>query len=371
MRGRGIVAASVVLCVLFLLLAHVCGVELKPTEPGTDEPAVGIRPPPPPPPDNPLVRAIRTIEVGEPIWCKGLGVFPLLQRRVTDDRLYLTLDEALKRGELVVKEVGSGSVPRVSVRNNSDHYVFLVGNEVLVGGKQNRMLREDLLLRPQSGEVLAEVFCVERGRWHNPDMEFRKSEQMVDQEMRRRVAKDADQGAVWEEVDRFARERGVSSRTSDLSEMQADTRVAADLAEYERAILPKLPPETAGLVAVRGPVILGADIFANEDLFGKLRRKLIQSYALTKVREPHIAMVMSRRQVEDFLRRCYHTHYSDREAPDVGRRVRLQGGGITGMGLSFRDSLVHVVLFAEPERRPAPEPEPIPRPIVPRRPPGR
>lgn len=368
MRCRRLVAVPVVMCLLTVLLAQLRAVELKPTEPGTDGPARIVPPAPPPPPDNPLVRAIRTIEVGEPIWCRGLGVFPLLQRRVTDDRLYLSLDEALKRGELIVKEAGSGSVPKVLVRNNSDHYVFLLGNEVLVGGKQNRMLREDLLLRPHSGQVVAAVFCIERGRWHNPDMEFRKSEQLVEQEMRRRVAKDADQGAVWEEVDRFARERRVSSRTSDLSEMQADKKVAAELAEYERVILPKLPPEAVGLVAVRGPVILGADIFCNEDLFRKLRRKLIHSYALTKTRKPHIAMVISRRQVEDFLRRCYRTHYSDRQAPDVGRRVRIQGGGITGVGLSFRGTLIHVVLFPEREVRPAPRPEPIPRPIIPRRP---
>lgn len=367
MRCRRLAAVLVVMCLLSLLLAQLLAVELKPTEPGTDGPA-RIVPPPPPPSDNPLVRAIRTIEVGEPIWCRGLGVFPLLQRRVTDDRLYLSLDEALKRGELIIKEAGTGSVPKVLVRNNSDHYVFLLGNEVLVGGKQNRMLREDLLLRPHSAQVVAAVFCIERGRWHNPDMEFRKSEQLVVQEMRRRVAEDADQGAVWEEVDRFARERRVSSRTSDLSEMQADKKVAAELAEYERVILPKLPPEAVGLVAVRGSVILGADIFCNEDLFRKLRRKLIHSYALTRTRKPHIAMVISRRQVEGFLRRCYRTHYSDRQAPDVGRRVRIQGGGITGVGLSFRGTLIHVVLFPEREVRPPPRPEPIPRPIIPRRP---
>ncbi len=368
MRCRRLIAVSVVMCLLSLLLAQLRAVELKPTEPGTGGPARIVPPPPPPPPDNSLVRAIRTIEVGEPIWCRGLGVFPLLQRRVTDDRLYLSLDEALKRGELIIKEAGTGSVPKVLVRNNSDHYVFLLGNEVLVGGKQNRMLREDLLLRPHSGQVVAAVFCIERGRWHNPDMEFRKSEQLARQEMRRRVAKDADQGAVWEEVDRFSREYGVSSRTSDLNAMQADRKVAAELAEYERVILPKLPPEAVGLVAARGSVILGADIFCNEDLFRKLRRKLIHSYALTKTRKPHIAMVISRRQVENFLRRCYHTHYSDRQAPDVGRRVRIQGGGITGVGLTFRGTFIHVVLFPEREVRPPPRPEPIPRPIIPRRP---
>jgi len=359
-------AAFVAVCLLTIVLAHLWAVELKPTEPAGEAP---VRIIPPPPPDSPLVRAIRTIDVGEPIWCKGLGIFPLLQRRPPnggDDRAYLTLDEALKRGELVVKEVGSGSVPKVSVRNNSARFVFLLANEVLVGGKQNRMLREDLLLRPHSAAVVAEVFCVERGRWHNPDMQFHASERMAQQSARRRVVEGAGQAEVWEEVDRFARRYGVSSRTSDLNALQADRKVAADLAEYERVILPQLPPETVGLVAVRGSVILGADIFCNEGLFRKLRRKLIQSYALTTVRGPHIAAVIGRGQVEDFLRRCYRTHYSDRQAPDVGRRVRIQGGGITGMGLSFKGTLIHVVLFPERKGRPRPGPRPLPRPLIPR-----
>ena len=80
-------------------------------------------------------------------------------------------------------------------------------------------------------------------------------------------------------------------------------------------------------------------------------------------------MVIGRGQVEDFLRRCYRTHYSDRQAPDVGRRVRLRGGGITGMGLAFKGTLIHVVLFPERHERPRPKPETLPRPLVPRQPP--
>ena len=36
-------------------------------------------------------------------------------------------------------------------------------------------VREDVLLRPHSGDVVVQVFCIQQGRWHNPDMEFRKT----------------------------------------------------------------------------------------------------------------------------------------------------------------------------------------------------
>jgi hypothetical protein len=318
--------------------------------------------------ENPLTRAIRGIEVGEPIWYRGLGIYPLLQRRVTDKRDYRSLDEALSRDDLVVKEVGRGTVSKVSLRNGSDRYVFLLANEVLVGGMQNRMLREDLLLRPRSGEVIAEVFCVEQGRWHNPEMQFRQSERMSQQEVRKGAAAGESQQEVWGRVQEFSREYKVSSPTGDLNAMQADKKVARELDEYERGIIPKLPGEAVGLVATRGGSILGADIFCNEALFHKLRRKLIQSYALTRADESSAAVVMGRGEVEDFLRRSYWTNYSDWEAPDVGRRMRVRGGGLVGAGLSHEGSLVHAVLFSEREVEPMPAPEPMPRPLLPRRP---
>jgi len=371
MKARAYGCLWVTICVAALLSLQASAVELEPTEPGTDARERFV-PTPPPVLDNPLTRAVGAIEVGEPIRHKGLSIFPLLQSRVTDDRDYLTLDEALRKGLLVVKEVGRGSVPRVSVRNNAAGYVFLLGNELLVGGMQNRMLKEDVLLRPHSGDIVVEVFCIERGRWHNPDMGFRESERMVQQEMRRRVVEGAQQREVWDEVESFSRSYGVTSGTGDLAELQKDRKVARELAQYERAIIPKLPGEAVGLVATRGPFILGADIFANEDLFRKLRRKVIQSYALTRAPGPHIKVMVDRRQVEGFLRRCYRTVYTEQPAPDVGRRVRLRGGGISGMGLSFRDNLVHVVLFPARRLRPLPRIEPRrppERPLLPRRPP--
>jgi hypothetical protein len=358
-----------------LLLAFAAGlwaVELESTEPGGGEPGrrIPLPPPRPEPPvsENPLTRAVRGIEVGEPIWYKGLGVYPLFQRRVTDKRDYLSLDEALSRGDLVIREVGRGTVSKVSVRNTSDRYAFLLANEMLVGGMQNRMLREDLLLRPRSGEVIVEVFCVEQGRWHNPEMQFEHSEALSEQRMRKDVAGGARQEEVWRRVNEFSQEYEVSSPTGDLKALQSDEKVARELAEYERGILPKLPEETVGLVATRGPSILGADIFCNEALFHKLRRKLIQSYALTRMDEPTVAVVLGRREVEDFLRRAYRADYSEWEAPDVGRRLRVRGGGLVGAGISFEGSLVHAVLFPEREVEPLPEPEPMPRPLLPRRP---
>ena len=380
MSRRACVLLLVVCGVLALTASVLRAVELKPTEPGTERAPdiypplpprpVPPRPVPPEPPvaENPLTRAIRGIEVGEPIWYKGLGVYPLFQRRVTDKRDYRSLDEALSRDDLVIKEVGRGTVSKVSLRNTSDRYVFLLANEVLVGGMQNRMLREDLLLRPRSGEVIAEVFCVEQGRWHNPEMEFRRSERMTQQELRKGAAAGESQQQVWDRVQQFSRDNDVANATSDLNAMQADEKVARELDEYERGIIPKLPGEAVGLVATRGGSILGADIFCNEALFHKLRRKLIQSYALTRSEAPGEPVVLGRREVEDFLRRCYWTHYSDWEAPDVGRRLRVRGGGLVGAGLSYESSLVHAVLFPEREVEPMPAPGPMPRPLLPRRP---
>src|SRR5512144_837731 len=63
----------------------------------------------------------------------------------------VTLDEARARGALTVVERDQASVPELIAENRGKTHVLLLAGEILVGGKQNRVLREDLLLPPRSG----------------------------------------------------------------------------------------------------------------------------------------------------------------------------------------------------------------------------
>ena len=66
-------------------------------------------------------------------------------------------------------------VPDVVVDNRGKSHVLLLAGEILVGGKQNRVLREDILLPPLSGARPIGVYCVEQGRWNEGRRDFESS----------------------------------------------------------------------------------------------------------------------------------------------------------------------------------------------------
>src|SRR4030042_3351050 len=93
------------------------------------------------------------IKVGDPIEYGNLKIFPILATRTLSQRDYVSLDEAMERGWLKIRESGEGNVNIVEVRNNGKEKVFILTGEMLTGAKQDRMIENDILLPAQSGWV--------------------------------------------------------------------------------------------------------------------------------------------------------------------------------------------------------------------------
>src|SRR5262245_6602350 len=75
----------------------------------------------------------------------------------------LTLTEAVAKGTVQVIE--TGSVNELKIENKGDEDVFVQAGDIVKGGRQDRVLTVSLLLRPSSGPVSIDSFCVEPGRW--------------------------------------------------------------------------------------------------------------------------------------------------------------------------------------------------------------
>src|SRR6202048_3332566 len=99
----------------------------------------------------------------------------------------LTLDEARARGALTVVERAQASVPDLIAENRGKAHVLLLAGEILIGGKQNRVLREDLLLPPLSGPRNVSVYCVEQGRWNEGRKDFESRSSVVQPSVRSEV----------------------------------------------------------------------------------------------------------------------------------------------------------------------------------------
>src|SRR6202790_4254753 len=120
-----------------------------------------------------------------PIRSGNLTVFPVVASKSYDTVEFLTLDEGLRSGDVVVTEAGQArglirhrprdpaimhpirgaEVNRLVLVNNSKRPLLLLAGEIVTGGKQDRVIGKDRIVPPESDPVDLSVFCVEPGRW--------------------------------------------------------------------------------------------------------------------------------------------------------------------------------------------------------------
>jgi hypothetical protein len=193
-----------------------------------------------------------------------------------------TLEEAQSSGALLITERGSATVPELIVDNRGKTHVFLLAGEILVGGKQNRVLREDILLPPLSGPRSISVYCVEQGRWSGERKEFESKAYLAQPSLRRKLLDKEEQGRVWAEVDRSmsAQRLAVSAPTSSYAQMYEAPEVKRRLDDVERAVDDRAAKGALGAMVVIGDEITALDAFQDAGLFAREWRKLLRAHAV-------------------------------------------------------------------------------------------
>jgi hypothetical protein len=102
--------------------------------------------------------------VSGPYTHKNLTIYLLHGAGASQGRTPLTLQEAMKRKLVVVRE--TGDVNRLTIQNRSNQDVFVQAGDIVKGGQQDRALALDLIVPPKSGRIPIDAFCVEQGRWN-------------------------------------------------------------------------------------------------------------------------------------------------------------------------------------------------------------
>ena len=156
------------------------------------------------------------VKIAAPIVEQRLAIYPVL----VDDVPMLhgawqTLDEAITRGTLAIREKGGGTVPVVSVENRSkEAYILLMMGDVIKGGMQTRTVRHDTVLGP--GQRLdLEVFCVEAHRWQG-EKGFSAANAKVPQSIQNELRRGGSQAEVWRGVARNNASLGAENDTGSL-----------------------------------------------------------------------------------------------------------------------------------------------------------
>ena len=330
-------------------------------------------------------------KVLDPIRHGNLTVFPVVATKSYPTGEFLTLDEGLRSGEVVVTEAGNvqglirrhitpavrhegAEVNRLVLVNNSKRPLLLLAGEIVSGGKQDRVIGKDRIVPAESDPVDLAVFCVEPGRWVATSEHFGASESMYGKSaggsingyaappmaimaqpsVRAKAMAEKDQNQVWNEVNKqkaaMAETVEVTSsnaavdlaQTSSYAKVNENTAVrqqvdviAKPIQENYQSLIHQLRDRNAvGVVVAVNGRIIWADVFASSDLLAKYWPKLVRSYAseayVTRAKE----MEVTTKQADAFLADMEGRKETIENEPGIYRHTEVTGDGFKAFELT-------------------------------------
>jgi hypothetical protein len=312
----------------------------------------------------------------EPLTEGNLSVFPVAAAETYDTSGFLTLDEGMRRGEVVITEAGraglmrprhgypephpqllllpqvdGAEVNRLVLVNNSSRPLILLAGEIVTGGKQDRVVAKDRIVAPHSDPIDLSVFCVEPGRW-TPRGEFiSKGAPLAQPSVRGKVMIEQDQQAVWASVGRALsgaaaatpapaapRIRASSSYAQAMENEAVQDKLRHLTAPIERdysKLQPQLRAQKAvGVVAAVNGQVVWADVFASPELFNAYWAKLVQSYAAEALTTTAGSRRANQKEAQMFLDDWSGRRTSTESETALYRRAEISGDGFSAFTLT-------------------------------------
>jgi hypothetical protein len=332
-------------------------------------------------------------KVLDPIRHGSLTVFPVVAPKSYPTAEFLTLDEGLRSGEVVVTEYGnvrgllrrhttpalpqdSAEVNRLVLINNAKRPLLLLAGEIVAGGKQDRVIGKDPIVPAESDPVDLSVFCVEPGRWVASRGSFGASGTiypsasgrgtgsaggvaggtiMAQPSVRAKAMGDKDQNQVWAEVRKQQQSMAVevvaASPQADADEISSTSsyarvmenkdvkekvdEVAKPVEQNYQSLIQQLRDRKAvGVVVAVNGRIIWSDIFASTELLEKYWPKLVRSYASEAVVTRAKGGEASLEQAQAFLGRMDGRRETIESEPGIYRHSEVDGDGFKAFALT-------------------------------------
>lgn len=230
---------------------------------------------------------------------------------------YITLEEAMKQGKITLHE--TGSVNELSIDNKSNSHVYIMAGDIVRGGKQDRTLGEDVVLKPMAKKVPLRSFCVEQSRWRQRGNErvsqFSSSNNTLsDKNLKIAARAKKEQSAVWQEVSNFQQNTSKNLNKNTRSSESAtslqltleDKDLRLSVKEYTEVMNKAFEGKNniVGFAFCINGKISTVEYFANSRLFEKLRAKLVESAAneaISQYEKDKDFALITAKEVEDFI----------------------------------------------------------------------
>ena len=327
-----------------------------------------------------------------PVTHENISIFPVVASYGQDTSAFLTLEQGLASGEVLVRERGSeemvrgrdgrpvyipqpagASVNQLVLVNRSKRPLLLLAGELVSGGKQDRVIGKDRIVPVGAPPLPLDVFCVEHGRWTGSS-QFAAALTIVHPSVREKAAVDKKQTEVWDAVrsgSTAAKPAAAPPARITTSELQSaiagnahteayekiyqSSAVGVSIDDFVNEVQRRFASATSGLKGERvvgvviayGGEVAWSDIFASGDLFDHYWHKLLRSYAVEALARPTVRTVASREGASEFLRRLNGRETMETE-PGVYRWSEITEGRLAEIeleALSPKPMKIHRLLL--------------------------
>ncbi|MGB2589941.1 MAG: DUF6569 family protein [Candidatus Acidiferrum sp.] len=296
----------------------------------------------------------------DPVSYENITLFPVVSSSTQDTSEFLTLDEGLSSGAVIVSEQGAAglartrdgrpvslpqysggaSVNQLVLINRGKRPLLLLAGELVSGGKQDRIIGKDRIVPVGSEPLPLDVFCVEHGRWTGASAQFGAAKTMVHPSVREQAAVAQNQEEVWVAVqsgtlskaagsagaapgrptapppppaalsaDVINETISTSAPTQSYAKIYEQSRAGASVDDFVEELQRRFNRATQGLkgervvgvVVAYGGDVAWSDIFASSDLFDHYWNKLLRSYAVEALARPGYRQVAAISDAREFL----------------------------------------------------------------------
>ena len=191
------------------------------------------------------------------------------------------------------------------ITNISKDTLYLMAGEVIRGGKQDRVVANDMLILPKAEKVALPVFCVEKGRWNykkDAIQPFNEYFHVSSMQIRQAIQQSDNQELIWKVIEKINRKNEVVSKTQAYTELAQSSVFRKQFIDYFSFFkdIFKEKKNVIGLVVVSGNEILGCDLFATSHLFEQKYNSLLHSYCTEAITNGDVPSV-ERKKVMAYL----------------------------------------------------------------------
>jgi hypothetical protein len=172
------------------------------------------------------------------------------------------------------------------LNNKTNKPVFVASGEVLIGGRQDRMVTKDTVLAPAGKDQYIPVMCVEEGRWSDKEKKFVYG-RYANPRLRKVLDKTKNQVRIWKEISNQLDSNKIKSPTLAYTAPHPDKKMLLYQDEYFRFFKQKFQNSDStvvGFVCVSGDKVIGCDAFAGTGLFYNALDALLRGYIEEAIR---------------------------------------------------------------------------------------